>query len=513
MSTTPNMLLVVPEVLVTTGPQYATQMNTALDVVDAHDHSSGKGVRISPSGLNINADLPFNSYQATGLKGVVLTDQNTTTYTTPAALFRSGADLYYRDSAGNLVRITASGALNLATVGAITALASPAAATYVLASKKFVWTSTGTEYATMESGDLKILSTTAGASNAVTIKVDVATSAYDFKLPVSGPADNQYMRMKSATAAGFVSLLGTTNQITITQNAADTTFALPQNIHTAATPTFAGMTLTGTLNGTAVTLSGNVGAVAGVFSGNVSGVNGTFTGDVSGVNASFSGDITLSGFLKSITGTFINATLRSLSTSNDISSSTKVTAPTLQAGTNTLTSVGGLSVNQVLTPTILPAVIGDGTEIAGRTNGSAYGAGIIGQIITASMASNIATSTGYQNLTSYTLPAGIWEVSANIIFEWTATQSTSAIQTIEAAISLSSGLADSSTYYQAVSVSSSWKSSSSGMALTLSPYKRIINVSSATTVYLVGRSDTYAGGTNGARFSSLGTLLVMKRVG
>jgi hypothetical protein len=41
----------------------------------------------------------------------------------------------------------------------------------------------------------------------------------------------------------FAELKGTTNQITVTANAADFTLSLPQDIHAAATPTFAGLTL------------------------------------------------------------------------------------------------------------------------------------------------------------------------------------------------------------------------------------------------------------------------------
>ena len=67
MATTPNMNLTIPEVLVTAGPQYATQVNTAFDEIDSHDHSTGKGARITPSGLNINTSLPFNNNSLTNV--------------------------------------------------------------------------------------------------------------------------------------------------------------------------------------------------------------------------------------------------------------------------------------------------------------------------------------------------------------------------------------------------------------------------------------------------------------
>jgi hypothetical protein len=54
------------------------------------------------------------------------------------------------------------------------------------------------------------------------------------------------------TNTGVTSLAGTTNQIIVSTSTGAITLTLPQNIHTAATPTFAGETLTGTLN-----MSGN----------------------------------------------------------------------------------------------------------------------------------------------------------------------------------------------------------------------------------------------------------------
>jgi hypothetical protein len=55
---------------------------------------------------------------------------------------------------------------------------------------------------------------------------------------------NFVVRVKSTVdELEFAELKGTTNQVTVTANAADYTLSLPQDIHTAATPTFAGMYL------------------------------------------------------------------------------------------------------------------------------------------------------------------------------------------------------------------------------------------------------------------------------
>ena len=55
------MNLNIPVVGFTPGPTWATLTNADWNLVAAHDHSSGKGVPIGPSGIYINADLSFNN--------------------------------------------------------------------------------------------------------------------------------------------------------------------------------------------------------------------------------------------------------------------------------------------------------------------------------------------------------------------------------------------------------------------------------------------------------------------
>ena len=74
-NTSPNMNLIVPipSTGVTgtgdVGPGYAQNIsNDLLTTIDTHDHSSGKGVQVTPAGLNINADLSFNNNNANQLR-------------------------------------------------------------------------------------------------------------------------------------------------------------------------------------------------------------------------------------------------------------------------------------------------------------------------------------------------------------------------------------------------------------------------------------------------------------
>ena len=234
MSTTPNMNLIVPDVGATSGPSYATQLNTALDVVDAHDHTPGKGARIPPSGLNINADLPFNSNDAVSLRSTRYVAQ---TGVLAAADDRNcissvNGNLYWNNANGVAVQITAGNGLNFASLGTIGgdygAAGVTASAVYTDSLKTFSWLQAASQYAKMGMADLSLYSTTA-STLAVTLKANAATAAYDFVMPVAAPAANTIMRMALGGQGSFVSLNGTANQITVTPNTSDITFSIPSN--------------------------------------------------------------------------------------------------------------------------------------------------------------------------------------------------------------------------------------------------------------------------------------------
>lgn len=115
MATTPNMSMIIPTVSVTLGPTYATQVNSAFDLVDAHDHTSGKGTRIPSAGLNINTDLTFGGYSATTLKTTSYQSQGGALGAgTTNAVYSVGGDLYWNNGAGTAVKITNGAGINTA---------------------------------------------------------------------------------------------------------------------------------------------------------------------------------------------------------------------------------------------------------------------------------------------------------------------------------------------------------------------------------------------------------------
>ncbi len=114
-----NMSLPVPGVGTETGPDYAQDVNSCFTLIDAHDHSPGQGVQITPAGININATLSFNSQQATTLLSASFTAQNSPSSVLQSIYVAPGTesptpiqDLWYTDSAGNNVQLTSNGLVN-----------------------------------------------------------------------------------------------------------------------------------------------------------------------------------------------------------------------------------------------------------------------------------------------------------------------------------------------------------------------------------------------------------------
>lgn len=113
MSITNFMNLNLPEVLVDLGPEWATEINTALETVDAHDHSSGKGTKVKVAGMDINAALNFQNNKAYNLFSTQY--QAVTSVLTGATNAQSlsvfSGNLYYTNAAGLAVQLTSGGSI------------------------------------------------------------------------------------------------------------------------------------------------------------------------------------------------------------------------------------------------------------------------------------------------------------------------------------------------------------------------------------------------------------------
>lgn len=124
MTTYPNLGLTLPTRGVSGAGVWDDVLDGDIALIDAHDHSSGKGLRITPSAIDINADLPFSSlYAPTQLHrvsfsaiaaGALTGSHNKSLFVSDGTSGLSAGELYWRNSSGNNVKLTSGNTLNVA---------------------------------------------------------------------------------------------------------------------------------------------------------------------------------------------------------------------------------------------------------------------------------------------------------------------------------------------------------------------------------------------------------------
>jgi hypothetical protein len=211
----PNMQLVVPTVGSEPGPQYASDVNTSLALIDQHDHSPGRGVAITPSGININQNLNFHDFAAISLSYLSLVAGASATTTVQAISSAPTAginELWYTDSNGTSTQITSNGVVN-ATAAAIPGESYNAGT--------FIWTQTQsslpTTPANFDIGSIVLRPNTAGTTNGITLTPPSGiSSAYQISLP-NLPGSTSFMAISSSGVISTpVTSAGTNGQTMVT---------------------------------------------------------------------------------------------------------------------------------------------------------------------------------------------------------------------------------------------------------------------------------------------------------
>lgn len=112
MSTT-YMNLILPTPSVSVGPAWAQTVNDAFEDIDSHDHSSGKGVKVKPNGMDINDDLDMQEHSLLNAESTQLSDlgANLTGASNIGKLHSYSGNLYFTNSSGVAVQITSGGAI------------------------------------------------------------------------------------------------------------------------------------------------------------------------------------------------------------------------------------------------------------------------------------------------------------------------------------------------------------------------------------------------------------------
>lgn len=205
---TPNMGLTLPTIDGSTGT-WDTILNAALELVDAHDHTAGSGVRIAPGAININADLTFGGNAATNLKAAAFTAQ--ASYTTARSLWvrTSDNELIFRTSGGMDIQITSGTSLNLSLVGGITGdyAAASAALYYDDAAEAYRFLEAApspNDWSRVACGDLDLYEHASGIANRVRLSSPAALAAsYALTFPAAAPGSTLAVQCSSAGALSF----------------------------------------------------------------------------------------------------------------------------------------------------------------------------------------------------------------------------------------------------------------------------------------------------------------------
>ena len=197
VTNSPNMSLPIPGVGTEPGPDYATDVNASLTILDGHSHTPGSGVAITPAGLNINTALTLNDNFLTAAAGLTLTAQSTT----PAirTLYTPSNDLYFVDGLGNNIQITANGGI-AGTPGSIANLAAPASASYVSGSATFVFQSDTNIAGNIDVGTVLLRNLSPNSTFAISLQAPTALSSnYNVILP-SLPSVTSFLTITNSGA-------------------------------------------------------------------------------------------------------------------------------------------------------------------------------------------------------------------------------------------------------------------------------------------------------------------------
>lgn len=199
----PNMNIPVPVPSTTPGPDWANDIVADMYVIDSHDHTAGKGVPITPDGLDISADLSMGSNNLTEVRSVNF-DAQSSPLSDPSdlgCLYVSGADLYYNDEAGNQVRITQSGSVT-GSSGTITGLPSGTASASFSAGT-FTFQSATSTPANFAIGPVAIGRNVA-SSKTVTLTPNAGQAAnYGISFPAALPGATNYTTLDASGNLSF----------------------------------------------------------------------------------------------------------------------------------------------------------------------------------------------------------------------------------------------------------------------------------------------------------------------
>ena len=223
------MGLTLPVTGVETGPNWANEILAALNLIDAHDHTTSKGAEIPFSAINVNDDVDMGDNSMINIKSLFFNNQSLP-YVENATLYISGGELYYNNSSGVPLQITIGGALNGVTGshgigGDYGNMGCTALVRYLNASGIFEFLASGTVYAPIYASDISIYEGVAGAHKVKLKTVAGLGGDVTITLPSTLPISTLPMSISATgviTSAQIIAAQITNNTITATQIANNT---------------------------------------------------------------------------------------------------------------------------------------------------------------------------------------------------------------------------------------------------------------------------------------------------
>lgn len=192
-----NMNLPIPTVGIDPGTDWALNLNSSLTLLDAHTHTPGSGVPITPGAININAALQINNNAVASIGSLAFLPQSVTPGS--SSLYESGSDLYFVDGAGNNIRFTQGGSIAGAS-GTITGLPSgTASASY--AAGTFVLQSATSTSAALDVGSIILRNGTPGSFGLTLSPPNAMGANYGLVLP-GIPASQKFMTLDASGNMG-----------------------------------------------------------------------------------------------------------------------------------------------------------------------------------------------------------------------------------------------------------------------------------------------------------------------
>jgi hypothetical protein len=241
--TTPNMNLTLPVVSQTPGPTWASEINADLAVIDAHNHTSGKGALVPVAGLDIDADLSLATHALTDVTKAVLLDQGSVA--TLNAVYAVGGDLYWTNGGGTPVQITSGNSVNVGVTGNISGMIGSCSVAYDSGTLSYEFLD--------ENGNRAALLGSSVQLSSLTLYPGVGAIAYTLRFPPAPPAAASFVLASASGSVASLSYLTQAGGITRSMQA-----AVGEQIGTSSNPSVTSTfpTFTSVTSAVTVTSSG-----------------------------------------------------------------------------------------------------------------------------------------------------------------------------------------------------------------------------------------------------------------